>query len=115
MSGKTESAGIDRAAEAADCRVDVWLWRARFFKTRALAQRFVEDGRLRLTRAGLEARLDKPGRALKPGDDLVFVLAGRLVAIRVEALGQRRGPAAEARRLYSPLQSSFGGEQNSQH
>lgn len=97
------------------CRVDVWLWRARFFKTRALAARFVEEGRLRLTRAGAESRLDKPGRALKPGDGLVFALAGRVIAIRVETVGQRRGPASEARGLYSPLQNSLGSQQNSQH
>ena len=97
------------------CRIDVWLWRARFFKTRALAARFVEEGRLRLTRAGSEARLDKPGRMLKPGDSLVFALAGRVIAVRVENVGQRRGPAGEARSLYSPLQNSSGSRQNSQH
>ena len=35
------------------CRIDVWLWRARFLKTRALAAKFVEDGRVRLERPGL--------------------------------------------------------------
>ncbi len=44
------------------CRADVWLWRARFFKTRSLAARFVDDGRVRLTRAGQESRLDKCAR-----------------------------------------------------
>ncbi|MBE7219098.1 MAG: RNA-binding S4 domain-containing protein [Caulobacteraceae bacterium] len=85
-------------------RVDVWLWRARFFKTRALACRFVEEGRVRLLRAsGGETRLDKPSRCVRPGDGLVFALGGRLTAVRVEASGERRGPAAEARGLYSPL------------
>lgn len=82
-------------------RADVWLWRARFFKTRSLAARFVEEGRVRLTRAGAETRLDKPSRSLKPGDRLLFALGGRLVSVQVEALGERRGPAAEARTLYS--------------
>ena len=85
------------------CRVDVWLWRARFFKTRALAGRAVEEGRIRLSRAGQETRLDKPSRTLRPGDGLVFVLGARLVAVRVEALGERRGPATEARALYANL------------
>lgn len=88
------------------CRADVWLWRARFFKTRSLAAKFIEEGRVRTTRAGAETRLDKPARPLKPGDEVVFALGGRLVAVRVEALGERRGPAAEARALYSPLQES---------
>jgi len=89
-------------AEAA-VRADVWLWRARLCKTRTLAARLVEEGRVRLTRAGQETRLDKPSRTLKPGDGLVFALGGRVHAVRIEALGERRGPAAEARALYTPL------------
>jgi ribosomal 50S subunit-recycling heat shock protein len=84
-------------------RADVWLWRARFCKTRSLAARLVDEGRVRLTRAGQEIRLDKPARTLKPGDALVFAFSGRLHAVRIESLGVRRGPPAEARALYSDL------------
>jgi ribosomal 50S subunit-recycling heat shock protein len=87
-------------------RIDVWLWRARFFKSRALAARMVEDGRVRLTRAGVETRLDKPSRTVRPGDALVFALGGRVTSIVVEALGERRGPASEARELYSQVQNN---------
>lgn len=87
------------------CRVDVWLWRARFFRTRSLAARAVEEGRIRLSRAGQDSRLDKPSRGVRPGDGLVFALGGRLVAVRVEGLGERRGPAPEARALYTDLGS----------
>jgi ribosomal 50S subunit-recycling heat shock protein len=87
------------------CRVDVWLWRARFFKTRSLASRFVEEGRVRLLRGGAETRLDKPSRAVRIGDGLVLAVGGRLIAVKVAALGDRRGPAAEARTLYSELAS----------
>jgi len=83
------------------CRLDVWLWRARFFKTRALAARYLEEGRVRLTRRGAEeVRVDKASRTVRPGDNLVFAIGGRLFAITVQALGERRGPAAEARELY---------------
>jgi ribosomal 50S subunit-recycling heat shock protein len=85
------------------CRADVWLWRARFFKTRSLAAKFVDEGRVRLTRGGQEGRLDKPARPVRVGDSLVFALGGRLTAVRVEAMGERRGPPAEARALYSNL------------
>ena len=88
------------------CRADVWLWRARFFKTRSLAAKLVDEGRVRLTRSGQESRLDKPARPIKVGDALVFALGGRLIAIKVEGLGERRGPPAEARGLYSPVQES---------
>lgn len=92
------------------CRADVWLWRARFFKTRSMAARFVDDGRVRLTRGGQESRLDKPSRTVKIGDQLVFALGGRLIAVTVEAMGERRGPASEARGLYSALRDASSGE-----
>lgn len=87
------------------CRADVWLWRARFFKTRTLAARYVDEGRMRFTRGGVEGRLDKPSRGLKVGDDLVFAVGGRVIAVRVAAFGDRRGPPAEARGLYTPLEA----------
>ena len=87
-------------------RIDVWLWRARFFKTRALAARYVEEGRVRLLRAPAgETRLDKPSRTIRPGDGLVFAIGGRVVSVRVEGCGERRGPASEARELYAELES----------
>ena len=55
---------------------------------------------------GQESRLDKPARPVKVGDQLVFALGGRLIAVTVEAMGERRGPAAEARTLYSTLEQS---------
>ena len=61
---------------------------------------------MRLTRAGRRAASTSPPAAVKLGDALVFALGGRLIAVRVEALGERRGPPAEAQGLYSPLQNS---------
>jgi ribosome-associated heat shock protein Hsp15 len=84
-------------------RVDVWIWQARFCKTRAQACRLVESGCVRLTREGRQTRLEKPSRTVRLGDELVFVVGGRLAAIRVLALGARRGPPAEARMLYESL------------
>ena len=83
------------------CRVDIWLWRARFVKTRGLAATLVERGAVRLTHRGRQVRLDKPSRSVHVGDELVFAMNQRVVAVRVEALGERRGPAEEARALYS--------------
>ncbi len=82
------------------CRIDVWLWRARFAKTRSLAAAMVERGAVRLTHNGVQTRLDKPGRTVYVGDTLVFAIGGRLMELTVEALGERRGPAEEARALY---------------
>jgi ribosome-associated heat shock protein Hsp15 len=89
-------------AAASECRIDVWLWRARFFKTRGLAARFVEAGKVRRTRPGSgEVRLDKPSRTARPGDRLVFVLGPRLRDLTILDCGLRRGPPAEARALYA--------------
>lgn len=85
------------------CRLDLWLHRARFLKTRAQAAAFVAAGRVRLTHAGSQVRVEKPGRAVRPGDELVFAIGGRVTAVRIEALGTRRGPPEEARALYSAL------------
>lgn len=82
------------------CRIDIWLWRARFAKTRSLAVELVEKGVIRLTRHGQQSRLDKASRSVRPGDVLTLVQHGRVTVLRVEALGERRGPAEEARALY---------------
>jgi ribosome-associated heat shock protein Hsp15 len=90
------------------CRADVWLWRARFFKTRSLAARIIEEGGVRLARGGARTPIDKPSRPLHPGDVLTFSQGPRWLAVKVEALGERRGPAPEAQTLYSVLEGTGG-------
>ena len=91
--------------ESADvCRIDVWLWRARFFKTRSLAARVIEEGGVRIARGSARAPLDKPSKPVRCGDVLTVAQGQRYVAVRVEDLGERRGPAPEARTLYSMLE-----------
>jgi ribosome-associated heat shock protein Hsp15 len=55
---------------------------------------------VRLTHNGVQTRLDKPSRTVHIGDNLVFAMGGRLVELTVEGIGERRGPAEEARALY---------------
>ncbi|MBO9709696.1 MAG: RNA-binding S4 domain-containing protein [Caulobacter sp.] len=90
--------------DSGHCRADVWLWHARFFKTRSLAARFVDEGRIRLLRSGAESRVDKPSRGLKTGDVLTFAVGGRLICVRIVGYGERRGPATEARELYEVVE-----------
>ncbi len=85
------------------CRIDVWLWRARFAKTRSLAAAMVERGAVRLTHNGVQTRLDKPSRTVHVGDLLVFAQGGRLLEIEVLEMGERRGPSVEARALYAAV------------
>ena len=85
------------------CRIDVWLWRARFFKTRSLAARVIEQGGARLARGAARSAVDKPSRTVRCGDVVTFAQGPKWMAVKVEALGERRGPAAEAHGLYSLL------------
>lgn len=84
-------------------RIDVWLFRARFAKTRAAAARLIAEGGVRLVHDGVPRRLEKPSVEVEVGDALMFPQRAKLVTIKVRALGPRRGPPAEARTLYSEL------------
>ena len=74
-------------------RLDKWLWQARFCKSRALAARLIADGAIRVN----AVRVTKPATTVRVGDGLSFAQGGAVRAIRVRALGTRRGPAPEAR------------------
>jgi ribosome-associated heat shock protein Hsp15 len=85
------------------CRIDVWLWRARFLKSRTLAARLIDDGGVRLIRSEDAVRIDKASRTLTIGDQLMFARSGRLVSLEVLALAERRGSARDAQSLYRLL------------
>ena len=85
-------------------RLDKWLWFARVVKSRTLAAELVVLGKVRVNRV----RAVKASQTLRPGDVVTLVLAGRVLILKVLAPGVRRGPAAEARRLYQPLSAPLG-------
>ena len=81
-------------------RLDIWLFRARLTKSRADAARLIGEGGVRVLREGQSRRLLKPSAEIAPGDTITFPACGQVRALHVLALGKRRGPPAEARRLY---------------
>ncbi|MGH6931329.1 MAG: RNA-binding S4 domain-containing protein [Dongiaceae bacterium] len=83
----------------AGLRLDKWLWYARFCKSRSLAQKFCEAGRIRMGGTAVT----KAHQPVRPGDVLTFPLGPHVRVIKVANLGLRRGPAAEARTLYEDL------------
>ena len=90
------------SVEAAVIRLDKWLWAARFFKTRGLAQDAIEQGRVRI-----EGERVKTARPVRLGDT-VTVRAGeveRVVVVR--ALSDQRGPASVAAQLYEETADSL--------
>ena len=85
----------------ATVRLDLWLWAARFFKTRSLAKQAVETGKV--DAAGQRA---KSSRAVRVGDALVITRGDEVFEIEVRALGDRRGSAAVAQTLYAESDAS---------
>jgi ribosome-associated heat shock protein Hsp15 len=83
-------------------RLDKWLFHARFYRTRQLAQAATVAGRVRLN--GI--KVEKPGHIVKPGDILTLGKGGQVVVVRVLALAQRRGPPSEAQALYELVEDS---------
>ena len=86
-------------------RLDKFLWFARIVKTRALAQAMAEEGRLRLN----GRVVDKAHAPVRPGDVLSFAHRGEVRVLKIEALPLRRGPASEARMMYSELDGEKSG------
>lgn len=80
---------------AASVRLDVWLWAARFFKTRALAKQAIEGGKVEV--AGQAA---KPSRAVRVGEQLLVRRGEERFEIEVLGLSDIRGPAPLAQALY---------------
>ena len=93
-------------ASAEELRVDIWLWRARFFKTRALATDYVSRKGIRVTRYGQTRKSDKAGLRVSAGDVLTFYKAKSIETIEVLDIGERRGPASEAQTLYRRIAPS---------
>jgi ribosome-associated heat shock protein Hsp15 len=82
-------------------RLDKWLWAARFFKTRSLAQQAIAAGRVKLN----DARV-KSSHELKLNDALAIRVGDYEWLVTVKALSDKRGPAEQARKLYAETEAS---------
>ncbi|WP_193172831.1 RNA-binding S4 domain-containing protein [Nisaea nitritireducens] len=80
-------------------RLDKWLWCARFFKSRGLANKMVGAGRLRLSGKVVA----KAHQLVRPGDVLTFPQGPHIRVVKVLFLAERRGPAPEAQTLFEDL------------
>jgi len=85
----------------AGVRLDLWLWAARFFKTRAIARQAIETGKVDV--AGQRA---KASRALRVGDALKVVRGEETFELQVLGLSDTRGPASVAQALYAETEAS---------
>lgn len=81
-------------------RIDKWLWYTRFFKSRTLASKICDSGKVRVN----GTLISKSHYKLVVGDVLTFPKGNDVRVVKVVELGTRRGPATEAQTLYDDLQ-----------
>jgi ribosome-associated heat shock protein Hsp15 len=84
-----------------EVRADVWLWAARFFKTRSLAKQMLASAKIEIAGQAI-----KPSRQLHVGDVLSILRANERYEITVLALSEQRGPASVAQALYVESETS---------
>ena len=80
-------------------RLDKWLWQARFIRSRQLADGLIAARRVRVN----EQLVAKTHQLVRPGDVITLTEREHVRVLRVRALGERRGPAIEARDLYEEI------------
>ncbi|WP_363797624.1 RNA-binding S4 domain-containing protein [Lysobacter firmicutimachus] len=97
MSDQHES----KVAPQASVRLDLWLWAARFFKTRSLARQAVETGKVEV--GGQRAKASRPVRV---GDAMRVARGEEAFEIVVLGLSDTRGPASVAQTLYAESEAS---------
>ncbi|MGY0635080.1 RNA-binding S4 domain-containing protein [Luteimonas sp. A478] len=83
-------------------RLDIWLWAARFFKTRALSKQAIETGKVEIG----GQRANKPARAVRVGDALRVERGEEIFQVQVADLSDIRGPAKVAQTLYVESEES---------
>jgi len=91
-------------AEARDgtaVRLDIWLWAARFFRTRSLAKQAIEKGQVQVN-----GQRPKASRIVRVGDALHLERAGELYDVAVLGISDDRGPATVAQALYAETDAS---------
>lgn len=82
-------------------RIDKWLWASRFFKTRSLAAKACDMGRVETNKMRA-----KPAREVQIGDLLSIKNDSGDFEVEVKVLSEIRGPAAVAQTLYAETETS---------
>lgn len=87
--------------EVTAIRLDLWLWAARFYRTRSLAKQAVDTGKV-----DVDGQRAKPARIVRVGDEMRVVRGDEVFEIEVLALSDQRGPASVAQTLYAESDES---------
>jgi len=92
---------IDASSPVPSVRLDVWLWAARFFRTRSLAKQAVETGKV-----SVAGQRPKSSRAVRVGEQLTVDRGDEHFQVQVLGLSDQRGPAPVAQQLYAESDAS---------
>ena len=93
---------MTEATPVAAVRLDVWLWAARFFRTRSLAKQAVET-----VKVDVAGQRPKSSRAVRVGEALQISRGDEVFEIEVRGLSDMRGPAPVAQQLYVESETSL--------
>lgn len=93
--------GANRLSPEPAIRIDLWLWVARFYKTRALAKQAIETGKVEI-----DGQSVKPSRLVKIRDRLQVTRSNELFEITVISISEKRGSASVAQTLYLESEES---------
>ncbi|MDV3467933.1 S4 domain-containing protein [Stenotrophomonas sp. C3(2023)] len=91
----------DLTLPTASVRLDIWLWAARFFKTRSLAKQAIETGKV-----AVAGQRPKSSRAVRVGEQLEIDRGEEHFQVQVQGLSDQRGPAPVAQLLYAESEAS---------
>ena len=86
---------------SATTRLDIWLWAARFFRTRSLAKQAIETGKVEV-----DGQRAKASRAVQVGTALRIARGEEVFEVEVAGVCEQRGPATVARTLYVESEAS---------
>lgn len=92
---------MEQQQEHLSVRLDVWLWAARFFRTRSLSKQAIETGKVEV-----DGQRPKASRMVKAGDVLAIVRGEERFEVTVLGLSDQRGPAPVAQALYAESDAS---------
>lgn len=103
MARQRERMDPPEPAPPARQRIDLFIWHARFLRSRSAAADLVRKGHVRVN----ALRVTQPGHSLKTGDVVTLALPGRTWIVRVEAFSERRGSAEAGLALYTRLDAAM--------
>ena len=88
--------------QKAKVRLDIWLWAARFFKTRSLCKQAIDGGKIEVN-----SNKGKTAKLIAVDDEITISRGQQKIVVVVQLLSEKRGPATIASKLYQETEESI--------